>query len=96
MYFDKNGKPITLERWAKLLEDPTYKIIKQEVLPNGMFVSTVWLGLNHSFFENISPLMFETMVFQKKGEWDEKDMQRYATLAKAKKGHKELVKKWSK
>jgi hypothetical protein len=94
MYFDKNGKPIGMFEWATLFEDKKYKIIKQEVLPNDYFVSTIWLGLNHRFNEG-NPLIFESLVFPAKGNWSKLDCERYSTLAEAKKGHKKLVKKWS-
>ena len=33
-----------------------------DVLPNGIRVSTVWLGINHNFLGG-RPLIFETMLF---------------------------------
>jgi hypothetical protein len=87
--------------WAKDMENPDYKIVKQEVLPNGKWVSTVWLGLDHNFGIGI-PLIFETMVFAGKpksqgGEdWAEIDMARYSTEKEALKGHIKMAKKWSK
>lgn len=89
MYFDKDGKPITLSEYCILLEDPNYKIIKQEYLPNKLFVSTVWLGLNHNFFGGV-PLIFETMVFPGN------EMDRYTTLEQAKVGHTFMVNKYKK
>jgi len=108
-YYDKNGKPIGLFEWAKLLEDKDYRIIKQETLKNSKFISTVWLGLNHNFGEG-EPLIFETMVFNankkkkfklgSKKEYEsigeETDMDRYSTLEEAIKGHQKMVKKWDK
>lgn len=104
MWYDKEGKPLLSTndtsdpKWIeeiggveKLLSNPDYKIIKQETLPNGKFVSTVWLGLDHSLTGE-APLIFETMVFSEKGKWDELDMERYATLEEARKGHDEMVK----
>lgn len=77
--FDKNGKPIDLIEWARLIEDKDYKVIKQETLPNGKWVSTIWLGLNH-VFDDGPPLIFETMVFPAKGDYRGEDMERYSTL----------------
>jgi len=87
-YFNKQGKPITLSRWVELFEDPAYKIIKRDETPNGV-VSTIWLGLDHSFEESGKPLIFETMIF----ESDEyPDFQkRYSTLEEAIKGHEEAL-----
>ena len=92
--FDKNGKEINYEEWGKLLEDKDYKIIKQETLPDGKKVSTVWLGLDHNFGEG-EPLIFETMVFPSEGDFSDVDVERYSTLEEAQKGHEEMVKKWS-
>ena len=92
--FDKNGKEINLEEWGKLFGDKDYKIIKQETLPDGKKVSTVWLGLDHNFGEG-EPLIFETMVFSSEGDFSDVDVERYSTLEEAQKGHKEMVKKWS-
>lgn len=93
MYYNKNGKKIELLEWAKLLENKDYKVINQEVLPDGKWVSTVWLGLDHQFGEG-KPLIFETMVFPKEGDYIELDLDRYSTLEEAKLGHKKMVKKY--
>lgn len=91
-WYNKEGKIIPIEEAVKLLEDKEYKIIKQETLPNGKWVSTVWLGLDHSFEEG-EPLIFETVCFESKGNYSEIDMDRYSTLEEAIKGHEEMVKK---
>ncbi len=51
-------------------------------------VSTVFLGLDHSFGDGELQL-FETMIFG--GKQDE-EMRRYATWEEAEAGHKEMVK----
>lgn len=104
-YYDKYGKIIngTLE-WAKLFEDNNYRFVGNTLLKNGIRVSTVWLGLDHSFKPG-KPLIFETMVFSKETHesdidghkftfHDSLDEERYSTLTEAKKGHKEMVKKY--
>ena len=106
-YYDKEGKPMEMLEWAKLLEDKNYQIIKQDTFKNGNFVSTVWLGLNYNFGKG-KPLIFETMVFDtnKKEKFkigkrkmesmgEELDVKRYATLEEAKRGHKKMIKKYS-
>lgn len=101
---------IGLREWANDLKDMKAKIVKQDVLPNGIFVSTIWLGLDHSFIDDGPPLIFESMVFPKRGpeksmlevlqskahNWLERDMQRYSTEAEALAGHEALCKKWRK
>ena len=47
LYFDRNGKPMQLMEWAAKLEDMDYKVIRRTDLPDGKWISTVWLGLNH-------------------------------------------------
>ncbi len=94
LYYNRQGKPITLYEWSELFEDFKYKILKQEYLSGGKRVSTVWLGLDHSFGSDSKPLIFETMVFPKKGEFGELDMMRYSTEAEALLGHKAMVGKW--
>lgn len=91
--------------WAKLFEDFDYKVIKQEKLPSGGKVSTVWLGLDHQYGEG-KPLIFETMVFSKKKKQkifgkdymmgEELDVDRYSTLEEALAGHKKMFKKYNK
>lgn len=80
--------------WAKEFETMDRKV-KQTVLKNGKFVSTVFLGLNHNFGTG-KPLIFETMVFRSKGDFRNLDMERYSTEKEAKIGHKIMVKKWEK
>jgi len=52
-------------------------------------VSTVFLGLDHSFEENEPPILFETLVFN--GNLDG-EMRRYHTWEEAVKGHNNMVK----
>lgn len=82
-----------LIEWGKDCEKREYKIVAQETLANGNFVSTVWLGIDHAF-DGGKPLIFETMVFPKKGNWGELDCDRYSTEAEALEGHKKMVEKW--
>lgn len=72
--------------WAKFFE-----INKRRVaLTNGfkVRVSTVFLGIDHSFGFG-PPLLFETMVFGK-GGWIERDCGRYSTWLEAEVGHKKM------
>lgn len=100
-FYNKRGKPIPMMVWAKLFEKKNYKIIKQTILPDKKWVSTVWLGLNRNSRPRSKPVIFETMVFSKKSKTIKKpskelDMQRYSTLKQAQQGHKEMCKKWQK
>lgn len=98
MYFSKDGHGYddTLT-WAKHFEDRKNKIIKQENTCFGLFwVSTVWLGLDHSLSPTQPPLVFESMVFSRlKRSYNDFDSNKYTTEKQALAGHTELVRKWN-
>ena len=82
--------------WGRWFETAHKKrIVKQETLPKGKWVSTVFLGIDYNFSGG-KPLLFETMVFPNKKDLEELDMDRYSTWEEAQKGHKRMVKKWLK
>lgn len=94
-YYKRDGTPCDTEEWMRLLSDPEYKILKQEILPNGKKVSTVWLGLDHQFGSG-EPLIFETMVFPSSGNYHDEQCKRYSTEAEALAGHERIVKELTK
>jgi hypothetical protein len=93
---------VTWGRWLEL--NRSHRIIAQEQLPGGYFLSTVFLGLNHGYGKN--PLWFETMIFEKPtGEKSlitgkeqklgpELFCERYTTLAQALAGHQSAREKF--
>lgn len=85
-WYDKQGKPITIEEADPLLRDKDYKMIARTLAGDGE-VSTVWLGLDHSLMDG-PPQIFETLIF---GGSSDGDMWRYSTEAEAKAGHKKVV-----
>lgn len=91
-FYDKNGRRISIRTWSKLIGNLEYKRVDLTILPGGYRVSTVWLGMDHSFIYS-RPLVFETMVFPK-DSWMGLETDRYETLEEAKKGHKDMVKRW--
>jgi hypothetical protein len=93
LYYDKEGNPIwdTLE-WARLFENREYRIVKQESLWWGAFLSTVWLGLDHAWGGE-RPLIFESMLFFRRT--GDLDCRRYSTLEEAVRGHNLLKVCWS-
>ncbi len=96
LWYDKQGKPINLETAMKLSGDEEYRRVAETSLPNGFWVSTVWLGLNHGHFGEGRPLIFETMVF-KNGPpelGESLDCNRYSTLEEAEAGHKVACLSW--
>lgn len=99
MYYHRDGTPYegtpddpqgTLA-WAKDFENRKDRRIGLDKV-NGYRISTVWLGLDHSFM-NGKPLIFETMVF-KGDSYAELDMERYSTEQEAKEGHLRMVEKY--
>lgn len=92
--YDRQGNPMTDESaMAKWLEDPEYKRVAETTLPDGKWISTVWLCFDHQYAEG-PPLIFETMVFPNKDVYGELDMDRYSTEEEAKTGHIKMVEKW--
>jgi len=74
------------------LSNKAYKVVKQERLWHGAWLSTVWLGLDRRYGDG-PPLIFETMLFAP-GTMHELDIDRYATEAEALAGHAAMRKQW--
>ena len=73
--------------WARWFERSNRRVDSTEV---GQYrVSTVFLGLDHSF-GGPAPLLFETMIFPLES-MSEEFCQRYATWEEAVAGHQEAV-----
>lgn len=93
---DGNHVECSLMEWAEWMENPANRVVQQNNTPNYM-VSTVFLGLNHSWSDEGPPILFETMVFPRTEDsdvnWAEQFCWRYATVAEAKIGHQELFEK---
>lgn len=89
--FDRYGEPITYRDWHFLRMFPAYKRVAADelVLDDIVYVSTVWLGMDHGFRPYTTKLIFETMVFG--GEFDQ-EMWRYTTEEEALDGHAQVVK----
>jgi hypothetical protein len=91
-YYDRQGKRLTTEEWARRMETLEYKRVAMDTVGTKR-ISTVWLGLNHNYFDNGLPLIFETMVFE--GEsWEDEECVRYSTEAEAIEGHRQMVAKY--
>lgn len=82
-YFDRAGNPMTFGEWAEAMNDDEYRRVA-ETMVGDMWISTVWLGLDHGFGaitarayggERGPPVIFETMVFDQGEEarkrWEE-------------------------
>ena len=84
---------MNMDDGAKKLSDMAYKRVAETTLPDGKWVSTVWLGLNHNWDDG-PPLIFETMVFQSRENLETVDQDRYATEDDAIIGHQLMVEKY--
>lgn len=84
-YYDRQGNPITLTELGNFPSD--YKRVARDE-GETYEVSTVWLGLDHSY--GGAPIIFETMVFGNAHPLDQHQV-RYATEAEALAGHAKMV-----
>jgi hypothetical protein len=86
---DHNVVEAELMEWARFFEDFSNRLVRKSEV-RGKIVSTVFLGIDHSFTEYGPPLVFETMVFPGTGSYLEEDVRRYATWDEAVTGHTEM------
>lgn len=83
---DETVKSVSLLEWAEWFEsNPAARIIAKTRVAESD-VSTVFLGIDHSFGDG-PPILFETMVF---GGPLNQEQERYCTLKEAKDGHKSM------
>ena len=87
-YYDRQGQPVTQDEWWRAFEDPEYQRVALYE-EGGYVVSTVWLGLDHSFGEDSPPLIFETLVLR--GYDGEELMYRCSTEDEAYEQHARVV-----
>lgn len=82
-----------LMTWARWFQDNhEARRIGRDKLENSFEISTVFLGLDHNFGREGPPLLFETLVWDRRG--DEVDGARYSTYDEAEAGHARMVGKW--
>jgi len=93
-FYDREGKVITFEEWGNKFKESNYQRVLLSEFENDARISTVWLGMDHSFGHG-RLLIFETMVFAD-NDSEDMDMDRYSTLEEAKKGHQLMLDKWLK
>jgi hypothetical protein len=90
-YILEDKKPIPepdFLKWALWFEKAD-KHVADDYLPNGVRVSTVFLGLDYGLWHNHdNPLLFETMIFGGEHDCCQK---RYSTWEEAEEGHKRAI-----
>ena len=74
--------------WRKFMEEDDDRIVKREHVGED-FISTVFLGIDHSGNNDGPPILFETKIFG--GDYHGL-MERYTTWEEAKTGHKRIKK----
>lgn len=87
---DEAGNPVVCDdllTWAQWMEENQPHIVAQTHLKGDVLVSTVFLGMDHSWGDG-PPLLFETMVFH---DGDGTDQYRYPTREDAWEGHRMAV-----
>ena len=86
----KNRVPVPepdLMKWAQWFEGADKRRVAKTQTLFG-WVSTVFLGIDHSFLKDGPPILFETMIFR--GPLDQ-EMDRYSTYEEAVQGHNRMV-----
>ena len=81
--------PVSCEEWGSWFETAN-RVIERTTLEDGTVISTAFLGLDHAFGLQGEPVLYETLVF---GSELDGEMERYITLAEARRGHAEMVQK---
>lgn len=112
MYYDIDGKPFEDDNegrqyFVKLFDGASARYsrrVAHHILSNGLYISTVFLGINYGFGDGSKPLLFETMAFiqpnAKKRKRTNKQAnkfgydiawERWSTQAEALAGHNAIV-----
>jgi len=96
---DARGEPAPepdLLKWAEWYKRDERRIVRQQHWENNVgqrvFVSTVFLGLDHNFGKHHRPVLWETMVFI--DDESDRDMRRYTSREAAIRGHNDLVEEY--
>ncbi|CAE6758446.1 hypothetical protein R75461_05602 [Paraburkholderia nemoris] len=94
-YYLRDGTPTDVETWRGLQGDASYVQVEKTTLPNGRWISTIWLGVQHESVSDPGGLeLFESVVF-------DVDTQQplvsvgHATEEQAHAAHQRLVKEWA-
>ena len=78
--------------WARFMEKDL-RVVGRTEYKCGVWVSTVFMGLDHRIMGGGPPLVFETMVFEMTMEGGGGDQWRYSSWDDAVIGHKAAVRK---
>lgn len=81
--------PCNLFEWAEFMQCGNSRIV-YTTIGSDVFVSTVFLGMDHGFGMGGPPILFETLIG---GSGMDGKMYRYETMKEAEKGHYDCVDK---
>jgi len=93
-YVLKDKVPVpcdNVEEWGRFMENTNNRIVRKTTIETeieNVEVSTVFLGIDHSFSSNGPPILFETMVF---GGPTDQEQWRYVTWEEATTDHSRVV-----
>jgi CTP:molybdopterin cytidylyltransferase MocA len=90
LYYRLDGhQPTPCDRYefGRMLEDEQTRRVAWDEIAPGVTVSTVFLGIDHSFGHG-PPVLFETMVFD---DYEDGEQDRYCTWEAAEAGHSAIV-----
>lgn len=92
----RDGTPADPETWRRKQGDASYVQVAKTRLAGGMWVSTIWLGVDDGSIPSRdgTPLIFESVVFDEETRGG-LDRARWPDEASAQEGHEALVAKWS-
>lgn len=85
-HFDREGNPISIDRWAELHKDMEYvKVAYDDTACEGISISTVWTGF--AVLPDSEKGLFETLVYVGADHF----IVRHSTEDEARKVHADLV-----
>ncbi len=93
-FYKLDGKtPVQVDNLLELgdmFTDPKTRIVRQTHFSDGRKLSTVFLAINHNYYDGGDPILFETMIF---GDPEGNEiLARYSTWEEAEEGHIKTVK----
>lgn len=87
---NKEGQPEPCPdtiQWGQWMQS-AHRSIAHTIIDDGIFVSTVFLGIDHNFLGSGPPILWETMIF---GGQHDQYQDRYTSKEDALKGHEIAV-----
>jgi hypothetical protein len=88
---DDQSKPVPendILRWGEWFERAENRLLWRDDLPNGVSISTVFIGIDHNPWDRGPPVLWETKIF---GGPHDQYQKRYTSSADAFKGHDAAV-----